>query len=64
MWVTTSINGTKQTWYSEEEYGILRQENQEAKEIIAELEYKYKHLEQKCEQQSKELEVLRNIKEH
>ena len=32
-------------WYSEEAYEALRQENQEAKEIIAELEYKCKKLE-------------------
>lgn len=64
MWVTSTINGTKQIWYSEEEYEILRQENQEASEIIAELEYKCKHLEKECTEQVKELEVLRNIKEH
>lgn len=37
MWKTTNYKGEAVTWYSEEEYTILEQENQEAKEIIAEL---------------------------
>lgn len=40
MWKTTNYKGEVVTWYSEEEYTILEQENQEAKEIIAELEHK------------------------
>lgn len=42
IWKTTDLKGNKQVWYSEDEYEILRQENQEAKEIIAELENKFK----------------------
>lgn len=34
----------KEVWYSAEEYETLKQENQEAKEIIAELEHKIKTL--------------------
>lgn len=44
MWKTTNYKGETVTWYSEEEYKILEQENQEATEIIAELEWKYKNL--------------------
>ena len=33
-----------EVWYSEEEYTILEQENQEAKEIIAKLEWRCKKL--------------------
>lgn len=40
-----------ETWYSEEEYIILEQENQEAREIIAELE-------RQCKKLIKELEEL------
>lgn len=40
IWRTTDYKGNEQIWYSEDEYEILRQENQEAKEIIAELENK------------------------
>lgn len=36
-----------EVWYSEDEYEALKQENQEAKEIIAELEYKCKKLEKR-----------------
>lgn len=43
MWKTNNYNGER-VWYSEEEYTILEQENQEAKEIIAELEHKIKTL--------------------
>jgi hypothetical protein len=41
-----NYNG-EQVWYSEEEYNVLKQENQEAKEIIAELEHKIKTLQTK-----------------
>lgn len=44
MWKTTNYKGEAVTWYSEEEYTILEQENQEAKEIIAELKHKIKTL--------------------
>lgn len=44
MWITTNYKGETVTWYSEEEYTILEQENQEAKEIIAELKQKVKDL--------------------
>ena len=44
MWKITNYKGESVTWYSEEEHYILEQENQEAKEIIAELEYKIKTL--------------------
>lgn len=44
MWKTTNYKGESVTWYSGEEYTILEQENQEAKEIIAELEHKIKTL--------------------
>ncbi|MBR2526559.1 hypothetical protein IKE67_08865 [bacterium] len=47
MWKTNNYKGESVTWYSEEEYTILEQENQEAKEIIAELEYKIKTLQTK-----------------
>ena len=40
MWKTINYKGETVTWYSEEEYNVLKQENQEAKEIIAELEHK------------------------
>lgn len=40
-----------EVWYSEEEYNVLKQENQEAKEIIAELEWQ-------CKKLIKELEEL------
>lgn len=40
IWRTKDYKGNEQVWYSEDEYEILRQENQEAKEIIAELENK------------------------
>ena len=36
-----------EVWYSEEEYTILEQENQEAKEIIAELAHKINTLQTK-----------------
>ena len=44
MWKTTNYKGESVTWYSEEEYTILEQENQEAKEIIAELAQKCQEL--------------------
>ena len=44
MWTMINYLGESVTWYSEEEYTILAQENQEAKEIIAELEHKIKTL--------------------
>lgn len=44
MWKTTNYNG-EQVWYSEEEYEALKQESQEAKEIIAELAWKCQKLE-------------------
>lgn len=47
MWKTTNYKGEAVTWYSEEEYTILEQENQEAKEIIAELKHKIKTLQTK-----------------
>lgn len=47
IWRTKDYKGNEQVWYSEDEYEILRQENQEACEIIAELEYKLKHRKQK-----------------
>lgn len=48
MWKTTNYKGEPVTWYSEEEYEALKQENQEAKEIIAELA-------QKCQKLEKEI---------
>ena len=38
------VTHKKEVWYSEEEYNILEQENQEAKEIIAELAQKCQEL--------------------
>lgn len=54
MWKTTNYKGEAVTWYSEEEYNVLKQENQEAKEIIAELEHKIKTL------QTKNPEIMTN----
>ena len=56
MWKTTNYKGEAVTWYSEEEYTILEQENQEAKEIIAELEWKYKNL---CKQSNRKRYYVR-----
>lgn len=47
MWKTTNYKGEAVTWYSEEEYEALKQENQEAKEIIVELEWKCKKIEKR-----------------
>lgn len=45
MWKTTNYKGEEVTWYSEEEYAILDQEAREATEIIAELEWECKKIE-------------------
>ena len=47
MWAKEDYKGNKVIWYSEEEYEILRQENEEAKEIIAELTYECRKLREK-----------------
>lgn len=49
MWKTINYKGESVTWYSEKEYNVLEQENQEAKEIIAELEILFKDMQNERE---------------
>lgn len=44
MWKTTNYKGESVTWYSEEEYTILEQENEEKEKIIKNLEWECKKL--------------------
>ena len=63
MWKTTNYKGETVTWYSEEEYTILEQENQEATEIIAELEWKCKKLINELEEVRGQYEEKKDEKE-
>lgn len=47
MWIIKEGPAKNKIWYSEQEYEILRQENEEAKEIIAELADKCRSLREK-----------------
>ena len=47
MWIIKDGPAKNKIWYSEEEYEILRQENEEAREIIAELDHECKVLREK-----------------
>lgn len=44
MWKTTNYKGESVTWYSEEEYNVLKQEIKEKEKIIENLKWKCKKL--------------------
>lgn len=50
MWKTKNYKGESITWYSEEEYNVLKQEIEEKEKIIENLEWECKKLINECEE--------------
>lgn len=46
MWKTTNYKGESVTWYSEEEYNVLKQEIEEKEKIIENLEWQLNECEE------------------
>lgn len=50
MWTMVNYLGESVTWYSEEEYNVLKQEIKEKEKIIENLEWECKKLINECEE--------------